>query len=290
MKKNNAIIVRKLKKEGFAVLKKKLSKKNCLYFKKILRKFNQNHDVTRNPIEINYNIFCLNKDFLKIAFDKDMNEIAKEFFTYKKDKKSKTKNLDYHLNYIHHRCLNKPTPPQKLHIDGKLPGANPEISLGFIIYLDDVDKQNGPTCYVPRSHLIKELPNKKNKTKAKSITGEQGTITAFSGSTWHGSVRKKNDKPRSIILINFTRWFIAQNFAVPYLISKKITKSLNDKEKRILGFYNYPVIHKNKVDKKNRKNLFYKKNNIFVTGNAEKVNQISRNFYRKNIQTYKFSS
>lgn len=290
MKQTNVVVVRELKRQGFAVLKKKLSKKKCLYLKKILRKFNEKLDVTRNPVEINYNIYCLNKDFLKLAFDKDINEIAKEFFIYKKDKKIKTKNLDYHLNYIHHRCLNKPTPPQKLHIDGKLPGANPEISLGFIIYLDDVDKHNGPTAYIPRSHLIKELPNKKNNTKAKLIFGEQGTITAFSGSTWHGSAKKTNNKPRSIILINFTRWFIAQNFAVPYLIPKKITKSLNDKQKRILGFYNYPVINQTKIDEKNKKNLFYKKNNIFLTGNAKKVNHIARNFYRKKTQTYKFSS
>ena len=289
MKRTNVLAVSELKRQGFAVLKKKLSKKKCSYLKKIIRKFNEKLVAKRNPVEFNYNIYCLNKDFLKLAFDKDLNEIAKEFFIYKKDKKIKNKNLDYHLNYMHHRCLNKPTPPQKLHIDGKIPGANPEISLHFIIYLDDVDKHNGPTAYVPKSHLIKELPNKKNNTKAKLIFGEQGTITAFSGSTWHGSTKKTNNKPRSIILIKFARWFIAQNFAVPYLIPKKIAKLLNDKEKRILGFYNYPVINRTKVDKKDRKNLFYKKNSILVTGNAKKVNQISRNLYRKKTQIYKFS-
>ncbi len=290
MKQINAIAVRELKRQGFTVLKKKLPKKKCLNLKKILRKFNDSFNKTLNPVEYNFNVYCLNKDFLNLAFDKDINEIVKRFFVYKKDKKLETKNLDYHLNYIHHRCLNKPTPPQKLHIDGKLPGANPEISLSFIIYLDDVDKPNGPTSYVPGSHLIKSLPIKKKHIKAKNILGKQGTITAFSGSTWHGSAEKTNNKSRAIILINFTRWFISQNFALPYLMPKKIVNSLKDKEKRILGFYDYPVIKKNKVDKKDKKNLFYKKNNIFVSGSEEKVNRLIRNFYRKKLQTQKFNA
>ena len=63
-----------------------------------------------------------------------------------------------------------------------------------------------------------------------------------------------------------------------------MAKSLNDKEKRILGFYNYPAINPTKIDKKDRKNLFFKKNSILLTGNAEKVNQITRNLYRKKTQ------
>lgn len=289
MKQTNIIAVRELKKKGFSVLKKKISKKKCIYLKKILEKFNYALSKSRNPVEYNFNIYCINKSFLKLAFDKDINEIVKEFFVYKKDTKLKTKNLDYHLNYIHHRCLNKPTPPQKLHIDGKLPGVNPEISLSFIIYLDDVDKPNGPTTYVPGSHLIKSLPKRTKNLKVKSVLGKQGTITAFSGSTWHGSAIKTNYVSRGIILINFTRWFISQNFALPYLISKKIVQSLNDKEKRILGFYDYPVVKNSRKDQKNLKHLFYKKNNIFVTGSEKKVNQLIRNFYRKKPQTLKFN-
>lgn len=51
----------------------------------------------------------------------------------------------------------------------------------------------------------------------------------------------------------------------------------------------YPVINPTKIDKKDRKNLFFKKNSILLTGNAEKVNKISRNLYRKKTQIYKFS-
>ena len=40
----------------------------------------------------------------------------------------------------------------------------------------------------------------------------------------------------------FTRWFVAQNFALPYIMTKKIIKLLKKKKKRILGFYNYPVM------------------------------------------------
>ncbi len=287
MKKSNLLAVKKLKKDGYTVLKKKITEKNCFKLKHILKNFNKKFSNKIYPIEYNYNLACLNRDFLRLAFDKDLNEIAELFFQYEVDKKIKTKNLQYHLNYMHHRCLNRPTPSQKLHIDGKIPGSNPPLAMSVIIFLDDVDEDNGSFTVVPKSHRINRLPKESDKFKLKKICGKRGTIIPISGSLFHGSAKKINNKSRSVIIMNFTRWFMSQNFALPFLLDQKTSKSLSEREKRILGFFDYPSL----VDKKNKfkidRNIFFEKGNIFITGNNKKTVKLSRNLYRKNALDYK---
>lgn len=288
MKKSNILAVKDLKKDGFTVLKKKLPEKNCSKLKYILKNFNKKFSNKINAIEYNYNLVCLNKDFLRLAFDKDLNEIAELFFQYEVDKKIKTKNIQYHLNYMHHRCLNRPTPSQKLHIDGKIPGSSPPLAMSIIIFLDDVDEDNGSFTVIPKSHLISRLPKESDKFKIKKICGKKGTIIPISGSLFHGSAEKVNNKSRSVIIMNFTRWFMAQNFALPFLLDQKTLGSLKEKEKRILGFFDYPALVGKKKNLKVNKNIFFKKGNIFITGNNKKTVQLSRNLYRKNALDYKF--
>lgn len=288
MKNSNINSVNELKRVGYTVLKKKIPQKNCLEFKKIINNFNLQFKKNPNQIEYNFNLPCINKKFLQLAFDKDFNEIAKLFFHYEVDKKIRSKNIEYHLNYIHHRSLNKPSPPQKLHVDGKLPGSNPPLALSIMIYLDDVDEKSGPFTVLPKSHLSTKFPKLKDYKRLKKITGKKGTITIISGGLFHGSSKKTNYNSRSIIIINFTRWFVAQNFALPLLLDKKVLKTMKKEEKKILGFYDYPALVNKKYITKPKKNIFFNKGSILVAGNSKDTIKLIRNLYRKNVLDYKF--
>ena len=60
-------------------------------------------------------------------------------------------------------------PTEKLHIDGKIPGSNPPLAMSVIIFLDDVDEDNGSFTVVPKSHQINRLPKESDKFKIKKI-------------------------------------------------------------------------------------------------------------------------
>ena len=112
----------------------------------------------------------------------------------------------------------------------------------FFIYLSDVNQDSGPTRLVPFSHKKNVYPKKKDRQKAIKITGKKGTVIVTNSSTWHGSSIKKNYEQRSILTLVYTRWFIRQQFALPFSVPKKFIKKFTNNEKILLGFYNYPPI------------------------------------------------
>ena len=65
-------------------------------------------------------------------------------------------------------------------------------------------------------------------------------MIVINSSTWHGSSLKNSIKERAILTLSYSRWHIRQTYAVPYSIPIKIEKLLNLKQKKILGYFNYP--------------------------------------------------
>jgi ectoine hydroxylase-related dioxygenase (phytanoyl-CoA dioxygenase family) len=86
--------------------------------------------------------------------------------------------------------------------------------------------------------MIKRYPEKKNKIKATSVNCNVGDAIVLNSSVWHGSGEKNTPGERTIITLAYTRWFISQQFAIPYSIKNK--NKFTEKQKYPLGFYNYP--------------------------------------------------
>jgi ectoine hydroxylase-related dioxygenase (phytanoyl-CoA dioxygenase family) len=129
---------------------------------------------------------------------------------------------------------------QNLHIDSRICGVYPPTHLHFFLYLKDVKIDDGPTQIVPYSHKICRYPKNNDKKKTIKILGEAGTLIVINSSIWHGSSQKKSKVPRAIITLSFSRWHIRQPYAVPYGLPVKFKKFLNNKQKKILGYENYP--------------------------------------------------
>ena len=236
-------INKELRKKGYSILNSKIDEKLCDQYLDII---NFNLNATKKEVKFHgketkilYNLINKSSVFFKLIFDKKINEICKIYF--KDGAYSKDQNI-YQFDNLCSRILEHPCKSQPLHIDSRISGVYPPTSLHFFIYLSDVKEKSGPTQIVPSSHRINRFPKKKDEIKAKKIIGKKGTVIVVNSSTWHGSSIKKNHERRAILTLVYTRWFIRQQFAVPFSLPKKIIKKLSNKMKMILGFYNYSPI------------------------------------------------
>jgi len=238
-------IQKNLESHGFYVLKNFFTKSKCekllsiLSTKKISKKDPGNF---HNGAFLIYNLQNKHKDFLDLIFNKVINKICQNFFykaAYKNDKDI------YQFDLLHSRILHGKSKAQHLHLDSRVCGIYPPTHIQFFIYLDNVKKEDGPTQVVPRSHKILKYPNKKDNKKTKKITGGKGTLIIINSSLWHGSSQKITEGPRSILTLGFCRWHLRQQFAVPYSIPSKFEKKLTFKQKKILGYFNYPPKNEN---------------------------------------------
>jgi ectoine hydroxylase-related dioxygenase (phytanoyl-CoA dioxygenase family) len=258
---NISKINRELREKGYSILNSRINEKLCdQYFDVIY----SNLKVTKKEIKFHgketkilYNLMNKSFVFFKLIFDKKINEICKNYF--KVGAHSKDQNV-YQFDNLCSRILEQPCKSQPLHIDSRIAGVYPPTSLHFFIYLSDVKDESGPTQIVPSSHKLNRFPKKKDEIKAKKIIGKKGTVIVVNSSTWHGSSIKKNHERRAILTLVYTRWFIRQQFAVPFSLPKTYIKKLSNKMKMILGFYNYsPVDEKDRITSRGKiKNYIFK--------------------------------
>ena len=96
-----------------------------------------------------------------------------------------------------------------------------------------------------KSPNIKRYPTKKDNNKSIKICEKKGTLIVLNSSTWHGSSKKITNDPRVILTLSYSRWHLRQKYAVPYGIPSKYLKKLSLKQKKILGFFNYPPKNEN---------------------------------------------
>lgn len=242
-------INKELKKNGYSVLHSILNEKTCDKYLKIinsnLKKVNKIYGKKKfhgKQTKILYNLTNKSFDFFELVLDKNVNKVCEDYF--KNGAYSKDKNI-YQFDHLHSRILDYPCKSQPLHIDSRISGVYPPTSLHFFIYLSDVNEESGPTQIVPSTHRINTFPTKKDETKAKKIIGKKGTVIIVNSSTWHGSSAKKNFERRAILTLVYTRWFLRQQFALPFSLPKKFVNRLSTKYKRVLGFYNYPPVDEN---------------------------------------------
>ena len=229
-----------LENQGYFVSKNFLSKSDC---KKFLEKIPINRASKKDPGNFHqggflvYNLQNKDEQFLNLIFNKKINKICENFFrggTHKKDKDI------YQFDLLHSRILKGKAKAQNLHLDSRVCGIYPPTHIQFFIYLNNVGVDDGPTQIVPKSHKLLRYPNFKDFKKTKKIIGKEGTLIILNSSLWHGSSHKTSMIPRSILTLSYCRWHLRQQYAVPYSIPEKFKKKLNTKQKKLLGYFNYP--------------------------------------------------
>ena len=184
-----------------------------------------------------YNIQNKSDKFFDLIFNKKILNICELYFNYGAHYNDK---YNFQFDNIAGRRLVGNCDDQDLHIDSRLCGVDPPLSIHFFLYLTDVGNDSGPTRLVPGSHLTKRYPTSKDNKKCHKILAKKGDILICDSSIWHGSSKKRNNEDRTIITLSYNRWFFRQKFAVPYSLNKNIRKKMTLREKFIYGLYNYP--------------------------------------------------
>lgn len=239
-------IQKNLDNDGYIVIKNFLSKNKC---EQLLNKTLKKKLIQKDPgnfhqgAQMIYNLQNKEKDFLNLIFNSKINKICKGYFSYGAFKKDKD---IYQFDSMHSRILTGRAKSQNLHIDSRVCGINPPTHIHFFLYLTNVRKIDGPTQLVPKSHKLNRFPHNKDKINAKKISGSPGTLIIINSSIWHGSSKKITLDQRVILTLSFSRWHLRQSFSIPYSLPKKFKKKLNLKQKKILGYFNYPPKDENK--------------------------------------------
>ena len=81
--------------------------------------------------------------------------------------------------------------------------------------LVDFTEENGPTEYVPGTHLFENKPSEEFlESNSKQIIGKAGTVFAMDGTTFHRAGINKSKKTRPMLQMNWTLAFFKQQIDV----------------------------------------------------------------------------
>ena len=260
-------IIKKIKKDGFAVIENLISKRECERLKLILEKDYKIYH-KRYIYADNAKNTVADKSFEKMVLNlHNKNLIWFKLFEHKTILKilnvilkdgSYNNSEPYYLNNIAARCPIKGNMGQPIHVDSGLPGVNYNIITNVIWCLDDFNKKNGSTLLVPKSHKVKKYANNKRKIKNKKlINAKQGSALIFNGNLWHGGSEKNNNDTRWSLVLGYARWFIKPSFDFMLNTPAKIYKKLTNKQKSLLGFDLIPP--KDEFTRMTRRSKFFEK-------------------------------
>ena len=108
-----------------------------------------------------------------------------------------------------------------------------------VILLDQFNKNNSSTLYVPRSHLKNSNPQRYKNYRGKKILGKAGDAIIFDSNLWHkGGESTKNNRVSLFSL--YGPWWIKPYFNYEIMLVKKNIKFLNKNLKKILHLYSSP--------------------------------------------------
>lgn len=249
---NNTDILKNFKKEGSIIVGNILNKKEIANFNKELEK-SIKKDVsfhkTKNYKYYGY-VLCNAKyggAFLKIFNNKKLTKIT---------------NLLMGKNCILYSYTSSSMPPHKgndsskIHVDCHLFNKDFVFRMGVLIALTDFTKENGATLYLPKSHLLKEMPSKKKfYKKSKLLKIKKGSAWFFNSRLWHSGGINKTDKWRHALTLNVCHPWMKQRIDLTKIIKKKDLKNISFLNKKKLGFFSIPP--KNYSEYYNNKKRFF---------------------------------
>ena len=115
------------------------------------------------------------------------------------------------------------------------------IGINLYFCLDDYSKENGGTCFIPRSHKMEKMPQEYEEL---SPSVNAGSIILFDSMIYHKAGINNTNQYRYGINHMFTLPFVKQQFNFPLILDGKYSDQypLN----RLLGYHSreyYNVLH-----------------------------------------------
>lgn len=111
-------------------------------------------------------------------------------------------------------------------------------------YLSDVlSLQNGPTQFIPGSHLFGQTCNNEKAEKYKDqfveAVGRKGTAVLFNQQVWHRGMKNWSQQDRPITQISYAKRLVGHKYGtfMNYQMPQSIVSSITDpRKRRLLGF------------------------------------------------------
>ncbi len=185
--------------------------------------------------KIIFNLQSKDKIFLDLLDNKDITSINSTLLNDNNYKNLK-KNLP---NYIISQFVARSSGNTKceVHMDDKVPSTSKIVNyLQWAIPMVDLNKQNGCTQILEKSHR-KGLEKPSQFTRDfKNLNLKKGDIAVWDGRIWHAALPNKTDKDRWVIILTFARWFFKPHYDIARNFPRNFYKFLNANKKIILGF------------------------------------------------------
>lgn len=151
-------------------------------------------------------------------------------------------NLINRRKFVHPNIKTSRARTAEWHTDSRyLGGKRLGKGLSFIVYvaLENFSKENGATCYIPKTHLITQIPKRFGKYKHKILNLKKGNMIIFDSGLWHKGGEPTN-KSRWSIFNYYGPWWMKPYYLFDKMLGKKKINSLNKNLKKMLHCYSTP--------------------------------------------------
>ena len=129
----------------------------------------------------------------------------------------------------------------RIHSDCRIHVPGYYVRVGAMILLDDFNKENGATWYLPASHLMAEPPDEDYFYRnAERLTHKAGSIWFANPGIYHAGGVNKTDRWRHALTIGMCPAYMKQRLDVPRAMAHLDLSRVSEKVKQKLGFYAQP--------------------------------------------------
>ena len=235
-----------IKKDGITIIKNVLSQKNCdiykkkceLLFQKLLKKEKVN--TFSNYTQVINSPFQYDSFFFKQVFFSKLDKILTNLLD--KDYVLINSNLINQKLFFHPKIKSSFAKSSEWHSDSRYFGGEKigkGLSYIITVPLDDFTKENGGTCYVPKSHLLNKIPKRKFNYKHKLLEVKRGDLVLFDSGLWH-KAGNASSNGRWSIFNYYGPWWMKPYYTYEQMLGKNRIKKLHKNIKRMLHFYCTP--------------------------------------------------
>jgi ectoine hydroxylase-related dioxygenase (phytanoyl-CoA dioxygenase family) len=240
--------IKELQKDGLTILKNVLTVKDCEKFVKKSNKIFEKY--LKKKQTKTFNNKCLwipspfrhDSDFYNLIFNRKLDKILTKLI----DKDYVLTNSSIiNRKITKHKLINGINMGDLWHTDSRyIAGKKLEKGFGYIaiIMLEDFNKENGCTQYVPKSHFYKKGPERKKKYKYKLMTGKRGSMIIMDTGVWHKG-GEPTEKSRWSLYSYYSPWFVKPYYDYTKMIGEKKLKKMKKNVRKLLHYNSSPPIN-----------------------------------------------
>lgn len=236
--------IKNFNENGFLIINNFLNKNQCDKIIKKLEKIKEIRKKKKNfvgdrKIEVIFNFFYDDLSLLKLIANKTIDKFMKKLFdehyvlsvSSARNVLSSKNKINKSAGYRWHK--------DNRFVDKK--SIKPCVLHSIIICLDEFNKYNGATEYIPNSHKSYEFFSRhQSKKKSKKIIAKKGDLIFLHGNLIHkAGINLKKNLTRWSIFAFYTPWWVKPSINYKKYMQKH-SKKMNNVEKKILHFNSTP--------------------------------------------------